>query len=299
MKKLFFYSILLSMAFAFQSHAQDETITLFPGGAPGEKIQLTEKSEVSGSTGGEPVLSITDVSSPTISVYFAPEELSSGTAMVVCPGGAYNFLSYNMEGTEVCEWLNSLGITAVLLKYRVPRREGQPKHLAPLQDVQRALSCVRFHAEEWGLQPDKIGVMGFSAGGHLSCMASTAFAERAYDPIDEWDKKSCRPDFCLLVYPAYIDGEGFRLAEEVKISENVPPTMMIQTEDDVDYVNSSIFYFFALKEAKIPAWLHIYSSGGHGYGLRDTGHAVNEWHKRAEDWFLELGLIDSNRPDID
>lgn len=291
MKKHLFYSLLLSFMSFSPIFSQDKVITLFPDGAPGEKVQLTEKSETSGETGGKPVISVTNVSTPTIALYPAPKEKATGAAMVVCPGGAYNFLSYNMEGTEICEWLNDLGITAVLLKYRVPRREGQPKHLAPLQDVQRALSYVRAHAAEWEIKSDKIGVMGFSAGGHLSTMASTAFGERAYPVKDEIDRVSCRPDFCLLIYPAYIDGENFQLAPEVKVSKDIPPTMMVQTEDDSSYVNSSIFYYYALKQAGVPAWLHLYSRGGHGYGLRDTGCAVNEWPERSADWFREIQVI--------
>ncbi len=291
MKKQLLCASVFSLITMFPVFSQEKTILLFPDGAPGEKVQLTEKQEKIGDTGGLPVISITNISAPTIAFYPAPEEKATGAAMVVCPGGAYEFLSYNMEGSEICEWLNDLGITAVLLKYRVPRREGQPKHLAPLQDVQRALSYVRAHASEWNLRADKIGVMGFSAGGHLSAMASTAFADRAYPAADEVDRVSCRPDFCLLVYPAYLDGENFQLSPEVNVSKEVPPTMMVQTEDDSSYVNSSLFYFYALKQAGVPAWLHLYSKGGHGYGLRDTGSRVNTWPERAEEWFKEIKVI--------
>ena len=225
--------------------AQNNPILLFPKGAPGETTKLIEKADTDGGkTGGETVLRITNVSEPTITVYPAPDEVATGAAVVVCPGGGYNILAYDLEGDEVCEWLNNLGVTAVLLKYRVPRREGRAKHEAPLQDVHAA------------------------------------------------DKVSCRPDFCLLVYPAYLDGENFQLAPEVKVSSATPPTMMIQAEDDKSYINSSLFYYYALKEAGVPAWMHLYSKGGHGYGLRDTGAAVNEWPDRAEDWFREIGVIE-------
>ena len=182
-------------------------------------------------------------------------------------------------------------MTAVLVKYRVPRREGRAKHDAPLQDVQRAISYVRYHADELNINPNQIGVMGFSAGAHLSVMASTLFDTRTYPAVDEADKVSCRPDYCLLVYPAYLSGKNFTLAPDVKISSQIPPTMMIQAEDDKYFVDSSLFYYYALKQAKVPAWLHLYSEGGHGYGLRNTGHAVNEWPLRAADWFKELKLI--------
>lgn len=156
--------------------AQNNPILLFPKGAPGETTKLIEKADADGGkTGGETVLRITNVSEPTITVYPAPDEVATGAAVVVCPGGGYNILAYDLEGDEVCEWLNNLGVTAVLLKYRVPRREGRAKHEAPLQDVQRAIGYVRTHAEEMNLDPQRIGVMGFSAGGHLSAMASNNF----------------------------------------------------------------------------------------------------------------------------
>ena len=273
--------------------AQKNSVLLFPKGAPGEVAKLTEKSSSEGDKiGGEPVLRMTDVSEPTITIYRAPDEVASGAAMVVCPGGGYNILAYDLEGTEICEWLNNIGVTAVLLKYRVPRREGREKHAAPLQDVQRAIGYVRAHAEELDIDPNRIGVMGFSAGGHLSAIVSNNFAERTYPAVDAADKVSCRPDFCLLVYPAYLSGDKFQLSPELKVSSATPPTMLIQAEDDNPHIYSSLFYYYALKEAGVPAWMHLYSKGGHGYGLRDTGAAVNEWPDRVEDWFREIGVIE-------
>lgn len=273
--------------------AQEEPILLFPNGAPGETVKLVEKADTDGGqTGGLPVLRITNVSEPTITVYPAPEELATGVAMLVCPGGGYNILAYDLEGDEVCQWLNEIGITAVLLKYRVPRREGLEKHEAPLQDAQRALSYIRSKAKEWNLSPNKIGVMGFSAGAHLSAMLSNSYGEKTYPSVDEADRQSSRPDFCLLVYPAYLNGNDFKLAPEVRVSERTPPTLIIQTADDRSYINSSLFYYYALKEVGASASMHLYSKGGHGYGLRDTGVQANEWPYRAEDWFHELGLIE-------
>lgn len=273
--------------------AQDSPVLLFPKGAPGETKKLIEKANTDGGKiGGNPVLRITNVSEPTLSFYHASDEVASGAAVLVCPGGGYNILAYDLEGEEVCEWLNNLGITAVLLKYRVPRREGQAKHLAPLQDAQRAMGYVRAHAEEMNIDPHRIGVIGFSAGAHLAATLSTNCSQRSYPLVDDADKLSCRPDFCLLVYPAYLDSTDFRLAPELTVSEETPPTMLIQAEDDKAYINSSLFYYYALKEAAVPAWLHLYSQGGHGYGLRTTGAAVNEWPDRAEDWFREIGAIE-------
>jgi len=272
--------------------AQDSPILLFPNGAPGETTQLVEKADTDGGkTGGQTVLRITNVSEPTITVYHPPIEIASGSAIVVCPGGGYNILAYDLEGDEICEWLNTIGITAVLLKYRVPRREGLEKHMAPLQDVQRAISYVRANAENYFVDPQRIGVMGFSAGAHLSATVSNNF-QKTYPETDAIDKVSSRPDFCLLVYPAYLDAGNFSIAPELKLSDQTPPTMIIQTEDDKSYINSSLFYYYALKEAGIPAWMHLYAKGGHGYGLRDTGSTVNEWPDRAEDWFREIGVIE-------
>ena len=288
MQKLFFLIVAL---FFTTLHAQ-ETIRLFPNDAPGETISYVEKDDLSGEyIGGVPVLRKTNVGVPEITIYPASGAPSPHAAMVVCPGGGYGILAYDMEGTEVCTWLNSLGMTAVLVKYRVPRREGRAKHEAPLQDVQRAISYVRFHADELNIRPNQIGIIGFSAGAHLSVMASTAFGQRTYPVVDEADSVSCRPDFCLLVYPAYLSTPNFELAPEVKVSSQVPPTMMVQAEDDKYFVDSSLFYYYALKNAKVPAWLHLYSNGGHGYGLRNTGCQVNEWPLRAADWFKELKLV--------
>lgn len=293
MVKKWIFPLLIGVCLINTSMAQENPILLFPKGAPGETIKLIEKADTDGGkTGGESVLRITNVSEPTITIYHAPDEVASGAAMIVCPGGGYNILAYDLEGDEVCEWLNNLGITAVLLKYRVPRREGLEKHEAPLQDVQRTIGYVRANAENLNIDSKRIGVMGFSAGGHLAAMVSNNFLKRTYSAIDVTDKVSCRPDYCLLVYPAYLDGENFQLAPELKVSSATPPTMLTQAEDDKSYINSSIFYYYALKEAGVPAWMHLYSQGGHGYGLRDTGASVNEWPDRAEDWFREIGLIE-------
>lgn len=292
MEKIFFL-FLCVIYFSFSSMAQEQTIKLFPEGVPGETIHLEEKENRDGNkVAKEAVLRITDVSEPTISIYEAPEELASGSAVIVCPGGGYNILAYDLEGDEVCLWLNELGITAILLKYRVPRREGKEKYEAPLQDLQRAISYIRSNADFYNIDSDRIGVMGFSAGAHLAVMASTAYEKRTYPLLEKIDKYSCRPNFSLLIYPAYLDGENFGLAPEIVVTSKTPPTLLIQSEDDKSYINSSLFYYYALKEAGVPAWMHLYSKGGHGYGLRDTGAEVNSWPDRAEDWFREIGVIE-------
>lgn len=292
MKNKLSLMLMLILLMVNVGHAQNAPILLFPKGAPGEKLKLVEKAEsTGGKVGNETVLRITNVSEPTITIYPASNKIATGAAMIVCPGGGYQILAYDLEGTEICEWLNNIGITAVLLKYRVPRREGLPKHEAPLQDSQRAIGYVRANADKLNIDPRRIGIMGFSAGAHLAAMASNNYTRHSYTEIDATDKVSLRPDFCLLVYPAYLDGENFKLAPEVKITPNTPPTMLIQAEDDKSYINSSIFYYYALKESGVPAWIHLYSKGGHGYGLRKTGFMVNEWPDRAEDWFKDIGII--------
>ena len=275
------------------STAQDKPVVLFPAGAPGETEQVQEKGDtIGGRVGGASVYRLYSVGVPEITVYQAPDELATGAAVIVCPGGGYQLLAYDLEGTEVCRWLNEMGVTAVLLKYRVPRREGRGKHEAPLQDLQRAISYVRANATALDIDPERIGVIGFSAGAHLAAMASNGFEQRTYPESDAADRVSCRPDFCMLVYPAYLSGGRFELAPEIKVSERTPPTLLIQAENDKSFIDGSLFYYYALKQAGVPAEMHLYADGGHGYGLRDTGAAVNEWPYRAEDWLNRLGIIE-------
>lgn len=288
MKKLFLFLLVTTFTSVM---AQQESILLFPNGAPGETTKMIETEDLSGNKkAGCPVLRITNVSEPIITFYPAPTDNNSGTTIIVNPGGGYGILAYNLEGTEICKRFNSHGINCVLVKYRVPRREGLAKHEAPLQDLQRAIAYTRAHAKEWNLDANKIGVMGFSAGAHLSAMASNSFNQLTYTPIDANDEVSTRPDFCMLIYPAYLDGENFSLAPEVKVTDNTPPTFIVQAQDDSSYINSSLFYYYALTEAKVPSALHLYPSGGHGFGLRNTGHLVNEWPFRAVSWLREIGM---------
>ena len=242
----------------------------------------------------------TNVSFPTITYYPAPQGLATGTAMIVCPGGGYFVLAEDLEGTEICQWLNANGITAILLRYRVPRRKGmeEEKDRFPLQDAQRAISYVRHHAGEWGIDASKIGIMGFSAGAHLSASASTNFATRTYSAFDEADKASCRPNYTLLIYPAYLAGESVKEEDYtlksdpgLPMSSETPPCMIVQTADDNNYIGGSIIYYYNLMQNKIPATMHLYPKGGHGYGLRPSENAVSEWPRRAEEWFKTLKLI--------
>ena len=213
-------------------------------------------------------------------------------AILIFPGGAYAFCSDREADPVALAFLNA-GYNAFVLRYSVSQNcPVEEVYTNAFAEAQEAMDYLHQNAGDLHIDPEQIAVVGFSAGGHLSAMASNNFDKRTYPAVDAADKASCRPDFCLLVYPAYLDGENFQLAPEVKVSSATPPTMMIQAEDDKSYINSSLFYYYALKEAGVPAWMHLYSKGGHGYGLRDTGAAVNEWPDRAADWFREIGVIE-------
>jgi acetyl esterase/lipase len=273
--------------------SQEKEILLFPNGAPGENVKLKQVDDASGNkVAGCPVLRVGNVSEPTLTFYPAPVENNSGVTIIVNPGGGYNILAYNLEGTEICKRFNSYGVNCVLVKYRVPRREGLEKHEAPLQDVQRAIAYTRSHAKEWNIYSDKIGVLGFSAGAHLSAVASTNYSSRTYPRIDSYDDVSLRPDFTVLVYPAYLSADNFRISPELKVDSNTPPTILIQTQDDKSFIDSSLFYYYALKQANVPAAMHLYPSGGHGYGARNTGHTVNEWPHRVLSWLRDIKMIE-------
>ncbi len=241
---------------------------------------------------GKPVIRLGNVSTPTLTVY-SPTGKNTGAAVVVFPGGAYHILAIDLEGTEVCDWLGSVGVTCVLVKYRVPDSGPYPKSSAALQDAQRALGIVRSRAAEWHIDPKRIGVLGFSAGGHLSAALSTHFEQRLYDPVDAADQVSCRPDFAVIVYPGYLawSEKNYEPNAEIHVTEKTPPTFIVQAEDDPVHVENSTVYFLALKNAKVPAEMHLYASGGHGYGLRRTELPVTEWPKLVETWMKTIGAL--------
>jgi len=293
--------VLISCFLALLTTRASEPMPLWPKGAPGEKGDIGVERDTTkpgdGLVGGKQVVRLGNVSMPTLTLFQPPPDKDTGAAVVVCPGGGYNILAMDLEGTEVCQWLNSAGVTAVLLKYRVPARKGQERYSAPLQDAQRTLSLTRYHAAEWRIDPKRIGILGFSAGGHLSAAASTRFDKRAYEPVDEADQASCRPDFVMLIYPAYlVRKDGPELAPELTVTSNTPPTFLVQTEDDGVRVENSLFYYLALKQANVPAEMHLFAEGGHGYGLRESDQAVSSWPKRAEEWMRGLGVLESKKP---
>jgi acetyl esterase/lipase len=246
---------------------------------------------------GKLVIRIGNVSDPTLTVY-APKENNTGAAVVVFPGGGYRILAIDLEGTEVCDWLNGQGITCILVKYRVPDPGPYPKSSAALQDAQRALGLVRQHAAEWHIDANRIGVLGFSAGAHLAAALSTHFDQRLYDPIDAADKLSCRPDFAVIVYPGYLAlaDQNFAPNPDIHPTDQTPPTFLVQAEDDPVHVENAVVYFLALKNAKVPAELHIYAQGGHGYGLRRTALPVTTWPQSVEVWLRTIHILPSNPP---
>jgi acetyl esterase/lipase len=271
------------------------TLNLWPNGAPG--AQTTAAAEIDTTTpkdylvAGKPIVRLTNVSIPTITLY-QPKSNPSGTAVVVFPGGAYRILAIDLEGTEVCDWLNSINVTCVLLKYRVPNSGPYPKSSAALQDAQRAVGMVREHAAEWHIDPHHIGVLGFSAGGHLSAALSTHFDQRLYDSVDSADQQSCRPDFAVIIYPGYLalSEQNFAPNPDIHVTDQTPSTFLLQSEDDPVHVESATVYFQELKNAKVPAELHIYAEGGHGYGLRRTDKPVTHWPDLVETWLKTIGM---------
>ncbi len=292
----FFCTLVFLLTTSLTSSAQEKdqplTIYLWPGANDGQNKEHDISKPGEGLVDGKPVIRLTDITQPTITIYEAPKNIAAHAAVIVCPGGGYSILAIDLEGVEVCNWLNSIGITAILLKYRVPKPSVETRYIAPLQDAQRALGLIRYNAVKWGIDTGKIGIMGFSAGGHLSATASNTYEKRTYAKIDAADEISCRPDFVMLVYPAYltVKEEGDKIAPEIKVSGNTPPTLLIQTEDDPVRVENSIFYYLALKKEKVPAEMHLYTTGGHGYGLRKKGTGILEWPKRAEEWLHMIGI---------
>lgn len=277
--------------------AAEAPLPLWPGKPPGETKELPAEGDTTKATdgliAGRRLIRLGNVGTPTLEVFLPPAARRNGAAVLVCPGGGYHILALDLEGTEVCEWLNSIGVTGVLLKYRVPRREGLEKHAAPLQDAQRAMGLVRQRATEWGIDPKRVGVLGFSAGGHLAAAVSTT-PDRTYARLDAADDLPARPDFAVLVYPGYltVKEDHDRVAPDLKITSETPPTFLVMAQDDPVRVENVFGYGAALKQAGVPFELHVYPSGGHGYGLRRTDNPVTTWPDRVADWLKAQGLLE-------
>lgn len=277
-------------------------IAIWPDRAPGKALHSAEESGVvvdgAGQkklVGGRPWVYVGKVSKPTITVY-SPKGKDTHAAVVVFPGGGYNILAIDLEGTEACDWLTSKGITCVLLKYRVPCQKTGPYRncRAALQDAQRAMGLVRFHAAEWHIDPHRIGVLGFSAGGHMVAAISTHFDKRLYPMIDAADKESCRPDFGVALYPGHlaVPERNFALNPDIRVTSRTSPTFLVQAEDDpVDPVENSLVYYAALKKAGVPAEMHVFVNGGHAFGLRRTDSPITRWPQLVESWLGAIGVI--------
>ncbi len=272
------------------------TLPLWPGAAPGAPANAPAEVDTTTSKdaliAGKPIIRLGNVSRPTLTVY-SPTGSNTGAAVLVFPGGAYKILAIDLEGTEVCDWLNSAGITCLLLKYRVPDTGPYPKSPVALQDAQRALGLAREHAAEWHIDPNRIGVLGFSAGAHLAAALSTHYEQRLYDSVDAADKLSCRPDFAVIIYPGYLAlaEQGMVPNPEIRPTAQTPPSFILQAENDPVHVENAVEYFMALKNAKVPAELHIYAQGGHGFGLRRTQLPITAWPQAVEVWLHTINIL--------
>jgi acetyl esterase/lipase len=275
-------------------HAQ---IPLWPGAAPDQPSMPGPETLKDGA--------VTNVAAPTMTVY-TPTAKSTGAAVVVIPGGGFQVLAIDLEGTEICDWLTSKGVTCVLLKYRVPsapyvwKCDCRPHNLAisvpALEDAQRSVRLVRRHAAEWGVDPHKIGVLGFSAGGFLVAEASTRFNDRLYAPVDAADQESARPDFAVALYPGHLSLAKNSIALNPEIGSHItaetPPTFLLQNEDDkVDQIEDALSYYMGLKKAGVPVELHAYAQGGHAFGLREKKLPVSAWPRLVETWLETIGMV--------
>ena len=277
-------------------------IPIWPGTAPdAQAVPGPEKATVStGLIAGKPATAVTNVTRPTLTIY-PPTGNNTGAAIVVLPGGGFQILAIDLEGTEACDWVTANGMTCVLLKYRVP---GPPydwhcdcrphNYMVPtlaLADVQRTIGLVRHHAREWHIDPHRIGVMGFSAGGFLVAEASTRYAHRLYKPIDAADQESIRPDFAAPIYPGHLAQDG-KLNPNVPVTRDTPPTFLVQAEDDhVDGVDQALVYYTALAKVGAPAEMHLYAHGGHAFGLRRTKLPVSAWPELMKTWLITIGVL--------
>jgi acetyl esterase/lipase len=291
---------------AWQPSPGHVQMPLWPGAAPDAKPVPGPEKVVPADhpVAGRPWLAAMDIAQPTLTVY-PPSGTNTGAAVVVLPGGGFEVLAIDLEGTEVCDWLTAKGITCVLLKYRVPsepydwhcdcRRDDLAISTRSLEDLQRTMGLVRLHAAEWHIDPHKLGVIGFSAGGFLAAEISTKYRKRLYAPVDDADKQSARPDFAVLVYPGHLaQGRAGNLAFNAKltITPQTPPTFLVQAEDDrTDGVNQSLAYYIALRKVGVPVEMHLFASGGHAFGLRHTAQPITDWPRLVEPWLRTLGIV--------
>lgn len=275
--------------------AEPEVINLWPDTPPGPSIELPPEGDKTKPEdkliAGRRIIKLGNVTTPQLAVYRPDEKLANGTAVIICPGGGHHILAYDLEGTEVAEWLNTVGVTGIVLKYRVPFRDKDKRWLAAVQDAQRAVSLVRSHANEWNIDPQKIGILGFSAGGETAALTSI-FSDRQYAAVDNADQASMRPNFAMLIYPGGLVEKGAtQLHDYIHVTEETPPMFLLHAFDDRVTVHSSLALTAAMKEAGVSAELHVYANGGHGYGLRPTEEPVTHWPRAAEAWLERMQFV--------
>lgn len=287
--------LLLTFALSAIAAQAQQTIPIWSNGVPDHQITGPSK-DITLSTDrlvkGKPLAHLTNIGNPTLAIY-KPAKNHTGAAVVVFPGGGYRILAYDLEGTEVCTWLNSIGVTCVLAQYRVPYTDHFPENPADLEDAQQAMRITRAHAAEWHIDPKRIGVLGFSAGGHLAAVLSNhADFQRPGAPANEPDAK---PNFTILIYPAYLtDAPSLNtLTHGIDPTANTPPTFLLQAEDDPVHVENVLVYFRALKDLKVPAELHVFAQGGHGYGLRPTDQPVTHWSALVTTWLHTIHILNT------
>lgn len=292
-----------------QGAENPDVLPVWPGAIPGDYGVIgPERFRAPSEAPTKNAKWITNVTKPTLTVFPSAKDNQTGTALLICPGGGYWNLAWDLEGEEVAAWLNTVGVTGFVLKYRVPRRAGQPEPLpapGPLLDAQRAISLVRSRAREWGIHTNRIGIVGFSAGGHLAITTATRFEQRAYDAIDEIDKVSCRPDFAVAVYPGYlieqqpagVETNKAVLAPYLRIPSTTPPIFLVHaTDDPVAGAENSVVMYASLKQANVPTELHVYAQGGHGFGVRKTSLPCSTWTDRCVAWLQNQRLLGTNAP---
>jgi acetyl esterase/lipase len=297
----------LSLILAAAEADKPVVVELWPSKAPDEadnigpeKVRMSPKLTKKKVEVTESTKMLTNVTKPTITIYRPAKEKDTRAAVVICPGGGYWNLYWELEGEEVATWLNSQGLTGIILKYRVPRRPDEPKEepaRRPLQDAQRAVSLVRSKAKEWNLDPKRIGIAGFSAGGHLAIATATSFEKRSYAPIDDIDKVSCRPDFAIAVYPGYLKAKDReQLASGLRIPAGTPPIFLAHGGADIiSPPELSVLMYLALKRASISAELHIYAGASHDFGVRKVDHPCSTWTERCIDWMRNQGFLSGTK----
>ncbi len=299
MRRVCLFFAVLALSTSFSAIGQQHTLPLWPHGNP-EPSTITgpETDPTTDATrivSGKVTVRVTNVSKPTLLVYQPPKEKNTGASALVFPGGSYIRLSWNLEGTEVCDWLNSIGMTCLLVKYRVPETDHYPNNVEDLEDAQQAMRLARTHAAEWSIDPNRIGAIGFSAGAHLAAALSTHPDFQGKNvPASTVDAK---PNFQMLLYPGWLNGSDGKVNPTVKPTADTPPTFLVMAENDYTaHVENALVYFGALKDAKVPAELHLFTQGGHGFGLRPTDLPISRWPALAETWLHTIHILGTPGP---